>query len=169
MNITEKTYWLKEESKRLGFDYCGISKAGQLDDEAKKLEDWLNKGMHGQMHYMENYFDKRIDPTKLVEGAKSVISLLCNYYTEAKQKEGIPKISKYAYGRDYHEVIREKLNAFIFSIKEKFGDVTIRGFVDSAPVLEKAWARKSGLGWIGKNSNLLTKEHGSFYFIAELI
>jgi epoxyqueuosine reductase len=118
---------------------------------------------------MENYFDERIDPTKLVEGAKSVISLLCNYYTTEKQKEGVPKISKYAYGEDYHLVIRKKLNEFISSIKEKFGNITIRGFVDSAPVLEKAWARKSGVGWVGKNSNLITKEHGSFYFLAELI
>ena len=169
MNIQENTHWVKSEAKRLGFNFCGISKAEQLYDDAQKLELWLNKEMHGTMHYMENHFDKRIDPTKLVEGSKSVISLLCNYYTTKKQNEGTPKISKYAYGKDYHIVIREKLNEFILLIKEKFGDITIRGFIDSAPVLEKAWARKSGVGWIGKNSNLITKEHGSFYFLAELI
>jgi epoxyqueuosine reductase len=169
MNNSEKTYWIKSEAKRLGFAFCGIAKAEKLGEDAKRLEQWLNNGMHGTMHYMENYFDERIDPTKLVEGAKSVISLLCNYYTTEKQKEGVPKISKYAYGEDYHLVIRKKLNEFISSIKEKFGNITIRGFVDSAPVLEKAWARKSGVGWVGKNSNLITKEHGSFYFLAELI
>jgi epoxyqueuosine reductase len=169
MNNSEKTYWIKSEAKRSGFDFCGIAKAEQLDDDARKLEQWLNDGMHGKMHYMENYFDKRINPTKLVDGAKSVISLLYNYYTTGKQHEDVPKISKYAYGEDYHNVIQKKLNEFIFSVKEKIGDISIRGFVDSAPVMEKAWARKSGVGWIGKNSNLITKEHGSFYFLAELI
>ena len=148
---------------------CGISKAGFLEQEAPRLENWLNKNQHGQMSYMENNFDKRLNPTLLVEDAKSVVSLLLNYYpAELLNKESY-KISKYAYGQDYHFVIKEKLREFLFSIQSTIGEVSGRAFVDSAPILDKAWAAKSGLGWIGKNSNLLTQQVGSFYFIAELI
>ena len=148
---------------------CGISQAGFLEEEAPRLEKWLNENRHGQMQYMENYFDKRLDPTLLVPGAKSVISLLLNYYPEQKQTDDSYKISKYAYGQDYHFVIKEKLKELLHSINENIGEVGGRAFVDSAPVLDKAWAAKSGLGWIGKNSNLLSKQVGSFFFIAELI
>lgn len=148
---------------------CGISKAGFLEQEAPRLESWLNKNMHGEMAYMENHFDKRLDPTLLVPGAKSVVSLLLNYYPDEKQREDTYKISKYAYGTDYHFVIKDKLKELLEFINANIGEVTGRAFVDSAPVLDKAWAAKSGLGWIGKHSNLLTKQVGSFYFIAELI
>jgi epoxyqueuosine reductase len=148
---------------------CGISKAGFLETEAPRLENWLNQNQHGKMSYMENHFDKRLDPTKLVDDAKSVVSLLLNYYPEKQQVEDSFKISKYAYGADYHFVIKEKLNELLQSINENIGAVSGRAFVDSAPVLDKAWAAKSGLGWIGKNGNLLTQKVGSFYFIAELI
>jgi epoxyqueuosine reductase len=161
--------FIKQEAKRLGFISCGISRAGFLEEEAPRLEKWLNEGRHGQMQYMENYFDKRLDPTLLVDGAKSVISLLLNYYPSEKQEEGTYKISKYAYGQDYHFVIKEKLKELLHSIQENIGEVGGRAFVDSAPVLDKVWAAKSGLGWIGKNSNLLSKQVGSFFFIAELI
>jgi epoxyqueuosine reductase len=165
----EYTSFIKREAARLGFDFCGISKAEFLEEEAPRLEKWLKENKHGQMKYMENYFDKRLDPRLMVEGAKSVISLMYNYYPEQQQTAVGPKISKYAYGKDYHEVIKDKLNEFLNSIKEKIGDVNGRVFVDSAPVLEKSWAAKSGLGWIGKNANLITKESGSFYFLAEMI
>lgn len=148
---------------------CGIAKAGFLEEEAPRLEKWLTENRHGQMQYMENHFDKRLNPTLLVDGAKSVISLLLNYYPEQKQAEGSYKISKYAYGQDYHFVIKEKLKELLYSIQENIGEVGGRAFVDSAPVLDKAWAAKAGLGWIGKNSNLLSKQTGSFFFIAELI
>ena len=148
---------------------CGISKAGFLEQEAPRLEAWLNQNRHGQMQYMENHFDKRLDPTKLVEGSKSVISLLLNYYPSKLQRDDSYKISKYAYGTDYHFVIKDKLKELLHCIQETVGDVHGRAFVDSAPVLDKAWAAKSGLGWIGKHSNLLSKQAGSFYFIAELI
>ena len=148
---------------------CGISKSGFLEQEAPRLENWLNQNQHGQMSYMENHFDKRLNPNLLVDDAKSVISLVLNYYPSEFQNEESYKISKYAYGQDYHFVIKEKLNKLLYSIQEKIGDVSGRAFVDSAPVLDKAWAAKSGLGWIGKNSNLITKKVGSFYFIAELI
>ena len=148
---------------------CGISKAGFLEQEAPRLENWLNKNQHGQMAYMENNFDKRLNPTLLVDGAKSVVSLLLNYYPSEIQNQESYKISKYAYGQDYHSVIKEKLKELLYSIQENIGDVYGRAFVDSAPILDKAWAAKSGLGWIGKNSNLLTQQVGSFYFIAELI
>jgi epoxyqueuosine reductase len=148
---------------------CGISEAGFLEKEAPRLEKWLKNNSHGQMSYMENHFDKRLDPTLLVDGAKSVVSLLLNYYPSELQREDSYKISKYAYGQDYHFVIKEKLNELLFSIQEHIGTVSGRAFVDSAPVLDKAWAAKSGLGWIGKNSNLITQKVGSFYFIAELI
>jgi epoxyqueuosine reductase len=148
---------------------CGISKAGFLEQEAPRLENWLNKNQHGQMSYMENNFDKRLNPTLLVDGAKSVVSLLLNYYPSELQNQKSYKISKYAFGQDYHSVIKEKLKELLFSIQENIGAVDGRAFVDSAPILDKAWAAKSGLGWIGKNSNLLTQQVGSFYFIAELI
>ena len=170
MNSSKYTTLIKAEAKRLGFDYIGISKADFLEEEAPRLENWLNNNMHGQMSYMQNYFDKRLDPRLLVPGAKSVISLLLNYYPSEKQLDDkAPKISKYAYGKDYHLVIKEKLNLLLEFIKENIGEVDGRAFVDSAPVLDKAWAKKGGLGWIGKNSNLINKSSGSFYFIAELI
>jgi len=153
-----------------GFDFVGISKATELTKEAKHLENWLNRGMHGQMHYMEKNFDLRIDPRKLVPGAKSVVSLLFNYYSNQIQTDcTAPKISKYAYGEDYHFVVKSKLNAMFLKIKEQIGEIEGRVFIDSAPVLDKAWAQKSGLGWIGKNSNLINKKSGSFFFIAALI
>jgi epoxyqueuosine reductase len=160
---------IKELAKQAGFNFCGIAKAQRLDDDAARLESWLNKGMHGTMKYMENYFDLRTDPTKLVPGARSVITLMYNYYSSEKQNEDAPRISKYAYGEDYHEVIREKLNQFLFMLRETFGEVQGRGFVDSAPVLERSWAQRSGLGWIGKNGNLIVKGSGSFFFLATLI
>lgn len=160
---------IKKEAKRLGFDFCGISKAEFLTEEAPRLEKWLNSSMHGKMEYMENHFDKRLDPTLLVDGAKSVVSLLYNYYPEQTQNQEAPKISKYAYGQDYHDIIKEKLKEFLNTLKEQIGEINGRAFVDSAPVLDKAWAKKSGLGWIGKNTNLINKDRGSFFFIAELI
>ena len=170
INNKEKyTQLIKAESKRLGFLSCGISKAGFLEEEAPRLENWLNQNMNGQMSYMENHFDKRLDPTLLVDGAKSVISLLLNYYPSELQNQESYKISKYAYGQDYHHVIKEKLKELLFFIQTEIGEVSGRAFVDSAPVLDKAWAAKSGLGWMGKNSNLITQKMGSFYFIAELI
>ena len=168
-NKTKNTSLIKTEAKRLGFLSCGISKAQFLEEEAPRLEKWLNKNRHGQMQYMENHFDKRLDPTKLVEDSKSVISLLLNYYPEEKQNKNIFKLSKYAHGNDYHFVIKDKLKSLLHFIQDEIGDVHGRAFVDSAPVLDKAWAAKSGLGWIGKHSNLLTQQVGSFYFIAELI
>ena len=160
---------IKAESKRLGFLSCGISKAGFLEEEAPRLENWLNNQMNGQMSYMENHFDKRLNPTLLVDDAKSVISLLLNYYPSELQNQDSYKISKYAYGQDYHHVIKEKLKELLHFIQTEIGEVSGRAFVDSAPVLDKAWAAKSGLGWVGKNSNLITQKVGSFYFIAELI
>ena len=169
MNKTKHTQLVKAEAKRLGFDFCGISKAVFLEEEALYLEGWLNKNMHGQMDYMANHFDKRLDPRLLVDGAKSVISLLFNYYPEQKQRSDAPKISKYAYGDDYHTVIKNKLKEFLESLQKQIGQINGRVFTDSAPVLDKAWAKKSGLGWIGKNTNLINKDQGSFFFIAELI
>ncbi|NQZ43736.1 MAG: tRNA epoxyqueuosine(34) reductase QueG [Flavobacteriaceae bacterium] len=169
MRQAEYSRKIKEEAKRLGFLSCGISKAGFLEEEAPRLEEWLNKNYHGEMAYMENHFDKRLDPTKLVEGSKSVISVLMNYFPSEQQNPDSYKISKYAYGMDYHFVVKDKLKALLHFIQEEIGEVHGRAFVDSAPILEKAWAAKSGLGWIGKHSNLLTKEQGSFYFIGELI
>ncbi|HTA62387.1 MAG TPA: tRNA epoxyqueuosine(34) reductase QueG [Bacteroidia bacterium] len=171
MPLPKQTYTalIKQHAKRLGFEYCGISKADFLEEEAPRLEKWLNNNMHGEMKYMENYFDKRLDPRLLVDGAKSVVSLLLNYYPEKEQNPDAPKISKYAYGSDYHFVIKEKCKTLIDILKEEIGDVNGRCFVDSAPVMDKAWAQKSGLGWVGKNSNLINKSSGSFFFIAELI
>ena len=168
-NKAKNTNLIKEEAKRLGFMSCGMSKAEFLEEEAPRLEEWLNKNRNGQMYYMENHFGKRLDPTKLVEGSKSVISLLLNYYPNEFQNPESYKISKYAYGKDYHFVIKDKLKSLLQFIQNEIGEVDGRAFVDSAPVLDKAWAAKSGLGWIGKNSNLLSKKAGSFFFIAELI
>jgi len=170
MSIAGKhTLFIKQVAKQLGFDHCGISKAVFLNEDARRLETWLNKGMQGNMHYMENYFDLRVDPTKLVPGAKSVITVLLNYFPAQQQVDTFPKISKYAYGEDYHEVIREKLKMLMQEIKIGIGEINGRGFVDSAPVLERSWAQNSGLGWIGKNGNLINKQAGSFFFIATLI
>lgn len=170
MNLkSQYTTLIKTEAKRLGFLSCGISKAAFLDEEAPRLENWLNKNMNGEMAYMENHFDKRLDPTILVPDSKSVVSLLLNYFPSEKQIPDTYKISKYAYGTDYHFIIKDKLRQLMDFISEEIGAVHGRAFVDSAPVLDKAWAAKSGLGWIGKHSNLLTKQLGSFYFIAELI
>lgn len=161
---------IKQEAQRLGFMSCGIAKAEFLEEEAPRLENWLKNNHHGEMGYMENYFDKRLDPRLLVEGAKSIVSLTLNYYSEEKQwDEHAPKISKYAYGMDYHAVIKEKLQELMHFIRENIGEVDGRCFVDSAPVMDKAWAQKAGLGWRGKNSNLISKQAGSFFFLAELI
>lgn len=199
MSSRTHTALIKQESKRLGFDFCGISKAEFLEEEAPRLEKWLKEEKHGKMQYMENYFDLRLDPTKLMPGAKSVISLLLNYCPSEENKSPVltkasglpplqgginsllplpppagdnsqqPKISKYAYGKDYHFVIKEKLKYLITFIEQNIGAVNARGFVDSAPVMDKVWAKKSGLGWIGKHTNLISKSNGSFFFIAELI
>ena len=170
MSIIEKhTRIVKSIASNYGFDYCGIAKAGLLDEDARRLEAWLSKGFHGTMQYMENHFDLRIDPSRLVPGAKSVITLLLNYFPAQQQSELAPKISKYAFGNDYHDVIRSKLKLFLQEINEQIGEVHGRGFVDSAPVLERAWAQKAGIGWIGKNGNLINKQSGSFFFIATLI
>ena len=164
------TELIKKESHRLGFEYCGIAKADFLEEEAPRFEQWLAQNMHGKMHYMENWFDMRLDPRKLVPSAKSVVSLLHNYFPENEiGDEHLPKISKYAFGKDYHDVIKEKLKELLFFIRENVGEVNGRCFVDSGPVLERAWAAKSGLGWVGKNSNLINKQSGSFFFLAELI
>ena len=168
-SVAEHTQLIKAEAKRLGFLSCGISQANFLEEEAPRLEKWLNKNMNGEMGYMANYFDKRLDPRLLVDDAKSVISVLLNYYPNEQQETESYKLSKYAYGHDYHHVIKSKLKLLQQFITQEIGEVNGRAFVDSAPVLDKAWAAKSGLGWIGKHSNLLTQQQGSFYFIAELI
>lgn len=161
---------VKEKAQALGFDFCGIAKAEFLEEEAPRLEAWLRQGMQGQMHYMSNHFDKRLDPTKLVEGARSVVTLLYNYYPEQDLSQSKHyKIAKYAYGHDYHFVIKDKLNTLLQQLQEEIGEIQGRVFVDSAPVMERAWAQRSGVGWIGKNSLLLTKQRGSFFFLAELI
>lgn len=167
-NRREHTIKIKQEALRLGFEACNIAQAQPLDDDARKLEAWLNKGFHGSMGYMENHFDLRIDPRKLVPGAKSVIVLLLNYYP-AQEQAVTPKISKYAYGHDYHQVIKDKLKQLLQFMRDNIGEVNGRGFVDSAPVLERSWAARSGLGWVGRNGNLITKQKGSFFFIATLI
>lgn len=170
MNL-EKTYskLIKQEAKRLGFESCGISKAVFLEEEASNLEIWLKNGFQGEMQYLENYFDKRLDPRLLVEGAKSVISLSFNYFPEKKQQKDSYKLAKYAYGEDYHHVLKSKLKELTSFIQDQIGEVNGRAFVDSAPVLERVWAQKSGLGWRGKNSLLIQKNKGSFFFLAELI
>lgn len=170
MDSIERSRIIKEQALRLGFSYCGISKATFLEKEAKQLDEWLKRGYQGKMAYMENHFDKRLDPRLLVDDAKSVVSLLLNYHTDKGQIDPTaPKISKYAYGEDYHTVIKNKLGDLFEFIQDNIGDVSGRIFVDSAPVMDKAWAEKSGLGWIGKNSNLIHPKSGSFFFIAELI
>lgn len=167
--MTHSNY-IKQTAQQLGFSFCGIAQAQFLSEDAKRLEGWLHKGYHGTMQYMENHFDLRTNPQLLLPGAKSVITLLKNYYpTQAIDKGSSYKISKYAYGKDYHTVIKKQLNVFYESIKARIGDFNARGFVDSAPVLERAWAVKSGLGWVGKNGNLINKQAGSFFFIATLI
>ncbi len=168
-NKKNHTRIIKNFSADLGFYYCGIAKAVKLDDDARRLESWLQQGFQGKMSYMENYFDLRVDPCKLVPGAKSVVTLLLNYFPGEQQQSGAPKISKYAYGKDYHEVIRDKLNTLLQHIKQNIGDINGRGFIDSAPVLERSWALRSGAGWIGKNGNLINKQQGSYFFIATLI
>jgi epoxyqueuosine reductase len=167
---TKHTTLIKQKAHELGFFFCGISKADFLEEEAPRLEEWLKRSYNGKMGYMENHFDKRLDPRLLVDDAKSVVSLLLNYYTEETQTDPeAPKISKYAYGSDYHHVIKDKLKELFHFIEEEIGEVGGRVFVDSAPVMDKAWAKKSGLGWMGKNTNLIHPKHGSFFFIAELI
>jgi epoxyqueuosine reductase len=165
----QHTRIVKEIATAMGFDACGIAVARRLDDDARRLENWLSKGYHGEMTYMENHFDMRVDPTVLVPGAKSVITLLYNYFPEQKQDSQLPQVAKYAYGNDYHTVIRDRLKAFLAKLRASIGEIEGRGFVDSAPVLERAWAVKSGLGWVGKNGNLINKKKGSFFFIATLI
>lgn len=169
-NAAKYSQMIKAEALRLGFMACGISKAEFLADEAPRLEKWLDNNHHGEMAYMANHFDKRLDPRLLVEDAKSVVSLTLNYFTPTKQLDvNAPKISKYAYGTDYHTVIKDKLKELMAFINDNIGEVSGRCFVDSAPVMDKAWAQKSGLGWRGKNSNLISKDTGSFFFLAELI
>lgn len=168
-DIQDATHKIKAEAARLGFDACGIADAVYLEDDARRLQQWLDKGYQGEMAYMERYFDLRTDPAKLVPGAKSVIALLLNYFPAQRQQAYAPKIAKYAWGTDYHYVIRNKLNELVRYIKDNISTVEGRGFVDSAPVLERSWAVRSGLGWVGKNGNLITKHSGSFFFIATLI
>jgi len=168
-SLEKHTRFIKQTATRLGFEYCGITKAKRLDDDAERLEQWLNSNMHGTMKYMENHFDLRVNPALLVPGAKSVITLLKNYFPKKQQEENALKISKYAFGKDYHDVIRSQMKIFLQLIKDEIGEVNGRGFVDSAPVLERSWAQRSGVGWIGKNGNLITKQGGSFFFIATLI
>jgi epoxyqueuosine reductase len=167
-NPSGNSFIIKELAKQTGFSFCGISRAGFLEKEASRLENWLHNGYHGKMQYMENHFDMRLDPTKLVPGAKAVVSLLYNYYPEKRQDSDV-KVAKYAYGDDYHNVVKDKCRELMSLIEEKIGKVEGRAFVDSAPVLERAWAEKSGLGWIGKHGLLINKGQGSFFFIAELI
>ena len=171
MNLkAQNTAAVKSIARELGFDFCGIAKAEFLEEEAPRLEAWLKQGRHGQMQYMENHFDKRLDPTQLVPGAKSVVSLLYNHYPEEDlAQEGEFKIAKYAYGKDYHFVIKDRLKTFMTRLHEDVGQVEGRVFVDSAPVMERQWAAKSGLGWVGKHTLLINKQQGSFFFLAELI
>lgn len=169
MSAIKYTKLIKQKAKELGFEDIGISKAEFLEEDAPRLEDWLNQNHHGEMAYMANHFDKRLDPTKLVAGAKSVISLSYNYFTEEKRLAASYKISKYAYGRDYHKVIKKKLTKLLAYIQEEIGEVSGRAFVDSAPVMERAWARNSGIAWQGKNAMMLTKGKGSYHFLSELI
>ena len=170
MSLKKKyTQMIKTEASRLGFLSCGISKANFLEEEAPKLESWLKNNFHGEMKYMENHFDKRLDPRLLVDDAKSVISLSYNYYPEELQQDDTYKVAKYAYGQDYHHVIKGKLKELSIFIQEKIGDIHGRAFVDSAPVMERAWAKKSGIGWEGKHSLILQKQQGSFFFLSELV
>ena len=169
-NAAKYSQLIKAEAHRLGFMQCGIARAEFLEEEAPRLENWLKNSHHGQMGYMENHFDKRLDPRLLVDDAKSVISLTLNYFPEEQQSDpNAPKISKYAYGADYHRVIKDKLFLLLNFITENIGEVSGRAFVDSAPVLDRAWAKRAGIGWVGKNSNIISKKSGSFFFLAELI
>lgn len=176
MSPEVNTLWIKSLARQYGFDYCGIAKAQELTQDAKRLDAWLQKGFQGDMTYMENHFEMRVDPRKLVPGAKSVITFLKNYFPsniETQKKENpqdaIPQIAKYAWGEDYHEVIRNQMHSFLEEMRQKIGKIEGRGFVDSAPVLERSWAQLSGAGWIGKNGNLIRPQAGSFFFIATLI
>lgn len=169
LNPSQYKLYIQQKAAALGFDYCGFARAEFMEEDARRLEKWLTKGYNGKMDYMLNHFDKRVDPTLLVPGAKSVITLMLNYFPLEFQQTDDAKISKYAYGKDYHLVIREKLNALLDDLRNQIGEVNGRGFVDSAPVLERSWAVRTGLGWIGKNGNLLNKQSGSFFFIATLI
>ncbi|MGR3809316.1 tRNA epoxyqueuosine(34) reductase QueG [Jiulongibacter sp. NS-SX5] len=171
LDLSQRSEFVKRKAQELGFDFCGISEAGFLEEQAPRLEDWLSKNYNGEMAWMANHFDKRLDPTKLVPGAKSVISVMLNYYPSERLSEGDDdyKISKYAYGKDYHFVLKDKLKSLFNAIQEEFGSIDGRVFVDSAPVMDKVWAEKSGLGWIGKHSNLLNRNSGSFFFIGEII
>jgi epoxyqueuosine reductase len=170
-NPFESSRKIKEIAHRHGFQFCGLSAAGYLEEEAPRLEAWLNQGMQGQMTYMENHFDKRLDPRKLVDGCQSVISLVYNYFPSPNHSllHDSFKVSKYAFGVDYHSVVKEKMKAMWDDMQNEMGEFQGRMFVDSAPVLEKAWARKSGIGWIGKNANLIIPKQGSFYFLAEML
>ena len=170
MQSQKYTQLIKDTAKKLGFQSCGIAKARFLAEEEARLSQWLSQKKQGEMAYMENHFDMRLDPRKLVDGAKSVISLSYNYFTNAKQSDpNAPKISKYAYGEDYHFVVKNKLKSLLAIIQTEIGNVNARVFVDSAPIMEKAWAQQSGLGWIGKNANLINQQNGSFFFLAEII
>lgn len=169
-SVRERTQIIKAKAAEFGFLACGVAKAGFLAAEAPLLEQWLSQGKHGSMGYMADHFDLRLDPTKLVQGAKSVISLAYNYHTPSRQLDpDAPKISTYAYGRDYHRVLRKRLKPLMAFIKERFGDVAMRAFVDSAPVMEKAWARRSGVGWVGKHTNMIRQGEGSWFFLCEII
>lgn len=169
-NARKYSELIKQKAQKFGFQGCGISKAGFLEEEVSGFENWLKSGFNGEMHYMENHFDKRLDPRLLVEGAKSVISLSYNYYPKYQiDTENNFKISKYAYGEDYHDVIKDILRKMVSELQEEIGDFGFRIFTDSAPVMERAWARRSGLGWLGKNGNMITKKHGSFFFLSEII
>lgn len=170
MSSISITTLFKQKAKALGFDGIAIAKAEYMDEEAKRLETWLENGHHGSMNYLADHFDKRIDPTKLVHGAKSVVSLMFNYYTEDKQSDpDAPKISMYAYGRDYHKVVKKRLVKLFKWFQEEVGDVGGRCFVDSAPILERDWAKRSGLGWVGKNAMIISPQKGSYFFLAEII
>ncbi len=170
MDLKEKSNILKKIAERHGFDHVAIARAEFMEDEARKLEAWLNQDYHGTMSYMANHFDKRVDPTKLVNGAKSVVSLMYNYYPEENPHEqNTLKMAKYAYGKDYHQIIKSKLFGLLDDLRSNFGSIEGRCFVDSAPVLERDWAKRAGLGWIGKNTLLLNKKKGSYFFLAELI
>ena len=170
MTKTKHTHLIRTEAQRLGFEFVGFARAQRLEEEARHLEEWLELGMHGQMHYMANHFEKRVDPRKLVEGAQTVICLMYNYYSPVQQQDPeAPKISKYAYGKDYHFVLKRKLKDLFFFIREQIGEVNGRCFVDSAPVMERDWAKRSGIGWTGKNTLLIHPKAGSYFFLAEII
>lgn len=168
--LQENKILLKNKAQELGFSHCGVAKAGFLEEEAPRLEAWLKQHMHGQMHYMANHFDKRLDPSLLVPGAKSLVSLTYNYFPKKDFSQSSHyKIAKYAYGTDYHFVVKDKLRQLMQYMQETIGEIEGRAFVDSAPVMERQWAQKAGIGWLGKNSLLLNKQQGSFFFLAELI